>query len=139
MRKLLGQLTPALLALFIILACSATHPALAALPTCATLQTDPDIVGAPGIKSVSSAVVLASAANAAYCSVKLLYGTNATEKINIVIAMPLSAADGGSGRTQGAWNGRTQGLGGGGCAGISAISPGQLGPVNTGYVISGTD
>jgi hypothetical protein len=56
-----------------------------------------------------------------------------------VIALPLSAADGGSGGLQGAWNGRTQGLGGGGCAGISAFAPFQLGPVNTGYVISGTD
>jgi hypothetical protein len=139
MGKLLGRLTPALLTLFIILAGSATRPALAALPSCAVLATDPDIVGAPGIKSASSAVVPASGANAAYCSVKLLYGANATENINIVIAMPLSAADGGSGRLQGAWNGRTQGLGGGGCAGISAISPSQLGPVNTGYVISGTD
>src|SRR5262245_28531142 len=120
MKKLLGRLTPALLALFIILAGSATRQALAALPTCAVLATGPDIVGAPGIKSASSAVVPASGANAAYCSVKLLYGTNAIENINIVIALPLSAADGGSGRLQGAWNGRTQGLGGGGCAGIAA-------------------
>jgi hypothetical protein len=140
MSRLMGRLTLALLALLITFAGSSMRPALAALPTCAVLMTDHDIVHAPGIKSVSSAVVPAdSHGNAAYCGVHLLYGTNATENINIVIALPLSAADGGSGRMQGAWNGRTQGLGGGGCTGISAFSTSQLGPVNTGYVISGTD
>jgi feruloyl esterase len=135
--KLAGQLTLALLASLIILAGSTAHPALAALPTCAVLAKG--IAAEPGIKSAGSALVPASLGNAAHCSVSLLYGTDATENINIVIALPLSAADGGSGGLQGAWNGRTQGLGGGGCAGISAFAPFQLGPVNTGYVISGTD
>ena len=139
MRKMLGQLTLALLALLMTIAGSAMRPALAALPTCAILATDPELAHAPGIKSASSAVVPASLGNAAFCSVHLLYGTTATENINIVIALPLSAADGGSGGLQGAWSGRTQGLGGGGCTGISAFAPSQLGPVNTGYVISGTD
>jgi hypothetical protein len=139
MTRLMGRLMLALLALLMTFAGGAARPALAALPTCAVLASDPDVVGAPGIKSASSTVVPAGAGNAAYCSVHLLYGANAAENINIVIALPLSAADGGSGGMQGAWNGRTQGLGGGGCTGISAISPGQLGPVNTGYVISGTD
>jgi hypothetical protein len=139
MNRLMGRLTLALLASLLTFAGSATRPALAALPTCAVLATDPDIAHAPGIKSASSAVVAAAEGNAAYCSVHLLYGANAAENINIVIAMPLSAADGGAGGMQGAWNGRTQGLGGGGCAGISAFAPPQLAPVNTGYVISGTD
>jgi hypothetical protein len=115
----------------------AARPALAALPPCAALAGT--LTGTPGLKSATSTLVAAASPNAAYCSVALLYGTNATENINIVIALPLSAADGGSGAVQGAWNGRTQGLGGGGCTGISAFNAGQLGPVNTGYVISGTD
>jgi hypothetical protein len=139
MKRLLGQLALALLALFMTFAESATRPALAALPTCAVLASDPDIVSAPGVKSVSSAVVPASAGNAAYCSVGLLYGTNPTENINIVIALPLSAADGGSGGLQGTWNGRTQGIGGGGCAGVAAANPSLLAAVHTGYVGSGTD
>jgi hypothetical protein len=136
---MLGRLTLALLALLMTFAGSATRPALAALPTCAVLATDPELTHAPGLKSASSAVVPAGSGNAAYCNVHLMYGASATENINIVIALPLSAADGGSGGMQGAWNGRTEGLGGGGCAGISAFAPSQLGPVNTGYVISGTD
>jgi tannase/feruloyl esterase len=117
----------------------AAQPAAAA--TCATLATDPanGLVGNPNVKSVTSAIVPASGANASYCSVHLLYGTNPNQDINIVLALPLSAADGGSGRLQGAWNGRTQGLGGGGCAGISAVNAAMLAAMNTGYVASGTD
>jgi hypothetical protein len=48
-----GQLTPALLALFIILGGS-TSPALAALPTYAVLATDPHPAAAAGIKSASN-------------------------------------------------------------------------------------
>jgi hypothetical protein len=139
MRRLLGRLALALLALLMTFAESATRPALAALPTCAVLASDPEIGGAPGIKSVSSAVVPASGGSAAYCNVHLVYGTTATENINIVIALPLSAADGGSGGLQGAWNGRTQGIGGGGCTGVSAANPSLLPAVNGGYVGSGTD
>jgi hypothetical protein len=139
MRRLPGQLALALLAFLMTFAGSAIRPALAALPPCAVLASDPEIVSAPGIKSVTSAVVPASGSNAAYCSVGLLYGTTATENINIVIALPLSAADGGSGGLQGAWNGRTQGIGGGGCTGVSAANPSLLPAVNSGYVGSGTD
>ena len=115
-------------------------PALA-VPTCAALATDPHsgLVGDPAIKSATSTIVPASSPNAAYCSVHLLYGTNPNQNINIVLALPLSAADGGSGGLQGAWNGRTQGLGGGGCSGISAVNAAMLGALNTGYVASGTD
>src|SRR5215469_5713333 len=118
----------------------AAAPALAA-PTCATLATDPanGLAGDPALKSASSSIVPASGSNASYCFVHLLYGTNPNQNINIVLALPLSAADGGSGGLQGAWNGRTQGLGGGGCAGISAVNAAMLGALNTGYVASGTD
>src|SRR6185503_7607768 len=57
------------------------------------------------------------------------------QNINIVVGLPLSRVDGGSGGVQGAWNGRTQGLGGGGCSGNLSVAP----AVNTGYVGSGTD
>jgi hypothetical protein len=99
-----------------------------ALATCSTLATDPanGLVGDAAIKSASSAIVPASGANKAYCSVKLLYGTNPNQNINIVLALPLNAVDGGSGGLTGAWNGRTQGLGGGGCAGISSVNPAML-------------
>ena len=93
----------------------APHPATAAPATCATLATDPanGLAGNPVIKSANSSIVPASGQNVAYCRVQFLYGTNPNQNINIVVGLPLSAADGGSGRVQGAWNGRTQGLGGG--------------------------
>jgi hypothetical protein len=139
MTKLMSQLALALLALF-TLAVTATPPAQAA-PSCATLAADPahGIAGAPGVKSASSAIVPASGANAAYCLAKILYGTNANQNINILIALPLSVADGGSGRLQGAWNGRTQGVGGGGCAGVASVNPAMNAAINTGYVASGND
>ncbi len=137
--KLIGQLT---LMLFASLAAStATRPAFAALPPCAVLASDPanGLAGGPGIKSASSAIVPASGSNAAYCLVHLLYGTNPEQNINILVALPLSVADGGHGGRQGGWNGRTQGLGGGGCAGISSVNAAMLLAVNSGYVASGTD
>jgi hypothetical protein len=108
-----------------------------AAPGCATLATDPasGLAGNPVIKSASSAVVPAAGSNVAYCRVSLLYGTNPNQNINIAIGLPLSAADGGSGGVQGAWNGRTQGLGGGGCSGTLNVNA----AVNTGYVGSATD
>jgi hypothetical protein len=115
-----------------------SRPAMA-IPTCATLATDPSLAGDAALKSVSSSIVPASAPNAAYCSVHLLYGTNPNQNINIFLALPLSASDGGTDGLQGAWNGRTQGLGGGGCAGISSINPAMLAALDAGYVASGTD
>src|SRR4029453_3158848 len=87
--------------------------------SCADLATDPDngLLGKPTVKSVTSAIVPASGANAAYCQVDLLYGTNPQQNINIRVGLPLNSLDGGTGGNQGAWNGRTQGIGGGGCAG----------------------
>src|ERR1051325_3192737 len=116
----------------------ATAPAMA-LATCATLATDPanGLVGDAALKSVSSSIVAANGANKAYCSVHLLYGTNANQNINIVLALPLNAADGGSGGLTGAWNGRTQGLGGGGCAGISGVNGAMLTAMNGGHAAPG--
>jgi len=112
-------------------------PLPTAEPTCSSLITDPatGIPGNPDIKSATSTLVPASGANVAYCKVNLLYGTNPDQNINLVVGLPLSRVDGGSGGVQGAWNGRTQGLGGGGCAGNLIVTP----AVNTGYVGSGTD
>lgn len=108
-----------------------------AAPSCATLATDHanGIAGDPTIKSATSVIVPAAGSTVSFCKVSLLYGTNPNQNINIVVGLPLSAADGGSGGVQGAWNGRTQGLGGGGCSGTLNVNS----AVNTGYVGSGTD
>src|SRR5262245_66413979 len=107
-----SSLATAALALIAAAMTIAPHPATA-LGTCATLASDPanGLAGNPVIKSASSSIVPASGPNVAYCRVQFLYGTNPNQNINIVVGLPLSAADGGSGRVQGAWNGRTQGLG----------------------------
>lgn len=95
----------------------------------------------PGIKSAASVIVPASDADPSYCKVDIRYGVNAAQNINIVIALPLSAADGGTGRVNGAWNGRTQGLGGGGCTGNLLRSPFKdlSRALASGYVASGND
>lgn len=106
-------------------------------PNCETLATDPanGIAGNRAIKSASSVIVPAAGPDVAYCQVNLLYGTNPNQNINIVVGLPLSRVDGGTGGVQGAWNGRTEGLGGGGCAGNLIVTP----AVDAGYVGSGTD
>src|SRR4051794_8968344 len=94
---------------------------------CAQLATDAGgIVGAPGIKTVTAAVIAASGSNKAYCQVNILYGESDAQNINIRVGLPLNTADGGSGAEHGAWNGRTQGIGGGGCSGSLAVNA----PVN---------
>ncbi|HEX3766000.1 MAG TPA: tannase/feruloyl esterase family alpha/beta hydrolase [Kofleriaceae bacterium] len=112
-----------------------SHPPAAV--RCGDLATDPrhGLAGNPVIKAVTSQVIAASGANASFCQVDILFGTRPAQNINIRVGLPLSAADGGTGGVQGAWNGRTQGLGGGGCAGTLNVAP----AVNTGYVGSGTD
>jgi hypothetical protein len=104
---------------------------------CSELATDASngLAGNPAVKSVTSQIVPASGANAAYCQVNILVGTNPDQNINIRVGLPLNAMDGGTGGVQGAWNGRTQGIGGGGCAGNLNVNA----PVNAGYVGSGTD
>jgi hypothetical protein len=93
------------------------------------------LIGTRGIKSMASAIVLASGNNVSYCQVDVLYGTSSQQNINVRVGLPLNSLDGGAGGVQGAWNGRTQGIGGGGCAGNLNVSA----PVNAGYVGSGND
>jgi len=135
----LGRSALATTALVLVSAAAtlAPHPATAAPATCATLATDPanGLAGNPVIKSATSVVVPAAPPNVSYCQVQFVYSTNPNQNITIRVGLPLSAADGGSGGVQGAWNGRTQGLGGGGCAGNLNVSP----AVNARYVGSGTD
>jgi hypothetical protein len=104
--------------------------------TCAELAAaEGGLLGAPGVKTVTSTIIPASGANASYCQVNVLYGTSPEQNINVRVGLPLNSLDGGTGGVQGAWNGRTQGVGGGGCAGNLNV----IGPVNAGYVGSGTD
>jgi hypothetical protein len=93
------------------------------------------LVGEPGIKAVTAAIVPASGSNVSFCQVDVLYGESAQQNINVRVGLPLGPLDGGSGGVVGAWNGRTQGIGGGGCAGSLAVNA----PVNAGYVGSGND
>jgi hypothetical protein len=111
----------------------ASSDALAA-SACESLATE--LLGNPVIKSVTSAKTTTPApANVQYCRVTLVYGTDPGQNITIAVGLPLSAADGGTGGIQGAWNGRTEGLGGGGCSGNLNVNA----AVNAGYVGSGTD
>lgn len=93
------------------------------------------LVGQPGIKSVSAAVVPAAGNNVSFCQVDVLYGESAQQNINVRVGLPLGPLDGGTGGVIGAWNGRTQGIGGGGCLGNLNVNA----PVNAGYVGSGND
>jgi hypothetical protein len=114
-----------------------TSSALAA-PACESLGTDPQygLANNPVIKSVTSVRKATPApANVQYCAVTLVYGTEPSQNITIAVGLPLNAVDGGTGGTQGAWNGRTEGLGGGGCSGNLNVNA----AVNAGYVGSGTD
>ena len=93
------------------------------------------LVGTPGIKTVTAAVVPAAGSNVSFCQVDVLYGTSPEQNINVRVGLPLGPLDGGTGGAIGAWNGRTQGIGGGGCSGSLNVSA----PVNAGYVGSGND
>jgi hypothetical protein len=95
----------------------------------------------PAVKSVSSSIVPTTpgVGSQLHCRVKLLYGENPQQNINIVVALPLNAADGGTSGVEDTWNGRTQSLGGGGCMGnLLELSLGAA-ELNAGYVISGND
>ena len=93
------------------------------------------LVGTPGIKTVTAAIVPAAGSNVSFCQVDVLYGTSDAQNINVRVGLPLGPLDGGTGGVVGAWNGRTQGIGGGGCSGSLAVNA----PVNAGYVGSGND
>jgi tannase/feruloyl esterase len=73
------------------------------------------VVSQHRVVSAKSKLVPASAQLPAYCQVDLV----PERAINVRVALPLSAADRGTGGTRtGAWNGRVLNLGGGGYAGI---------------------
>jgi feruloyl esterase len=102
----------------------------AALPHCTDLA--PLLFADPTILAATSAITPAAGATPAYCQVNLTQ----FHAINIRVGLPLSAADGGAGGVQGAWNGKIQNLGGGGFAGnVGAVT----GPVTNRYVGSSTD
>jgi len=105
-----------IIALFVVnpsLSRAAAAPVSPPIPTCAALAKNPvfGITGNHAIKSATSVIVPPAGVDVGYCKVSLLYGTNPNQNINIVVGLPLSLVDGGSGGVQGAWNGRTQGLG----------------------------
>ena len=105
--------------------------------SCTDLAANPanGLAGNSVVRSATSKIVPASGQNVAFCQVDLVYGSAPTQNISIRLGLPLSAADGGAGGIQGAWNGRTEGVGGGGCTGGMNVAA----AVNAGYVGSGTD
>jgi hypothetical protein len=105
--------------------------AAAAAPTCKELN---NLQLGNAIQSINSGTTT-TAAGTPYCKVTLVYSTNPTQNITIVVGLPLNGADIGSGPVQGNWNGRTEGLGGGGCVGNLNVDL----AVNANYVGSGTD
>ena len=112
------------------------EPAATIPITCTALTAaGSDLLETLGVKSAESHLVAAAGQNRAYCQVNILYGTSPDQNINVRVGLPLNSLDGGTGGVQGGWNGRTQGIGGGGCSGSLNVT----GPVNTGYVGSGSD
>ena len=119
----------------VIAAVMANEPRSAAAsgPHCTDLSSNPQL-SSNAIKNITSGTTT-TAAGTQYCNVTLVYSTNSNQNITIVVGLPLSAADGGTGGVQGNWNGRTEGLGGGGCAGNLKVDA----AVDANYVGSGTD
>ena len=117
-----------------LLASAAWTPTIAAqLPKCASLATQ-ILAGNKGISAATSAVQPATSANKSYCLVNITvsalsgpkdgYLPGQKQMIQVATGLPLSAADGGSGGVEGAWNGKIQDLGGGGYAGsVAPVTP----------------
>lgn len=122
--------------------------AAAAAPNCEQLTTDPaaGLAGNPDITNLVSAVIPASGTNLTRCEVtftyiglkglKYGYMKDQTSTIGIRVGLPLSAADGGTGGIQGAWNGKVKSLGNGGFAGSITQTTNAT---NAGYVGTGSD
>ena len=116
----------------------------AQLPSCAGLAAQ--LLTNEDISVATSAVQPVAGTHKSYCLINItvssLSGPTAgylpgqSQQIKIGIGLPLSTADGGSGGTQGSWNGRIQALGGGGYAG--SVGP-VTGATDTGYAGSSTD
>ena len=113
-----------------ILAVGLPLSAVAQVPRCVDLAAQ--IRMDPRILAATSVITPQQGTTPAYCQVNLTQ----FHAINIRVGLPLSAADGGAGGVQGAWNGKVQNLGGGGFAGsVGAVT----GPVSGRYVGSSTD
>src|SRR4030095_16574933 len=95
--------------------------ALAQLPTCAQLDTDPafGVAGNAVVIAHSTTLVPAVGANPAYCRVDFLvserggtafgYAAGEIQQVGLRVGLPSNTADGGSGGGvdgQGAWNGK---------------------------------
>jgi feruloyl esterase len=112
------------------------------------LATDPaaGLAGNPDIANLASAFIPASGTNVARCEVtftyvglhgpKYGYMDGQTSTIGIRVGLPPSAADGGSGGVQGAWNGKVLSLGNGGFAGSVTQTTTAT---NRGYAGTGSD
>lgn len=120
-----------------------------AVPSCSDLATNPNwgLAGNPSITGLTAVVIpVGPGVTTAYCQVNFTdvtlvgpdwgYLPGQTSKIRIRVGLPLSAADGGTGGAQGAWNGNVESLGNGGFAG-SVV--GVTTATNLGYVGTGTD
>src|SRR5262245_20028263 len=119
------------------------------LPNCTQLGTDPayGLAGNPEISSLTAAIIpVGAGVTVPYCRLDFTfsgesgpsagYRPGEKEEIRIRVGLPVSAADGGSGGLQGAWNGKTRDLGGGGFAGsVGAVTS----STNRGYVGTSTD
>lgn len=116
------------------------------LPTCGLLANQ--LLQQRDIRAATSAIQPAGDGNASYCLVQINvsalqgprdgYLPGQRQNVNVVIGLPLSMADGGSGGVQGAWNGRNQDFGGGGYVGSVSIPQLTVG-TNAGYASSDTD
>src|SRR4051812_32763334 len=85
-------------------------------PTCASLATNAGwgLAANGQITGLTAVVTAATSTNAAYCQVDFTdvslngrpygYLPGQTSKMRIRVGLPLSTADGGTGRVQGAWN-----------------------------------
>ncbi len=116
----------------------------APLPNCAGLAAQ--LLKNSDIPSATSAIQPATGSDLSYCLVNITvsdlagpaygYLPGQRQMIDVAIGLPLSTADGGSGGTQGNWNGRIQDLGGGGYAGsVGSVTS----ATDTAYVGSSTD
>lgn len=121
-----------------------------ALPTCTDFSTNPawGLAGNPNIINLASAIIPAAGTNLTRCEITFTdigtpaagpaggYMVGQTATIGVRVGLPLSAADGGAGGVQGAWNGKVLSLGNGGFAGTVT---GTTTATNLGYAGSGTD
>jgi feruloyl esterase len=125
--------------------------ALAQLPTCAQLGSDPayGLAGNAVVLTHSTTLVPVMGPNASFCRVDFIvserggtafgYAAGEIQQIGLRVGLPLNTADGGTGGGvdgQGAWNGKVRNLGGGGLVGtVGAVQP----ATNARYVGSSTD